>query len=185
MKVDQMAKLLLENGASLSDVRRFGRKEFAKTIRETGSVLVNQEKKRILTPTMKGRFARAYSWLYDGIGAMAHYAYQEARYDEIKNKIQTVTKGKEIEYWDKEDGGDTGLSIDMAVEFLTHDICYMSFVFGYLFGEAFQVPNNEDLAVIRSLIKEKELFPYVPRIPLEKSAWQKPKGMIEEVTTRG
>jgi hypothetical protein len=154
MKNEEIVKNLLDNGASRADLKRFGRKEFSKVIEKLESEKSNKDlDERVKHPSnIKGRFSLAFSLLYyAGVSDLSNYVSEETKYRERWENLQRALKGRK-----------DAVDLYMDVEFLVGETLYMSFVLGYLFGESYQVRDNEHLQVIRDLIKEKGLFPIFP-----------------------
>lgn len=152
MKLQEMVKTLLDKGASRNDLGRFGRKEFSKTIEKLYCEKLRNNPHKL---TLRGYFSMAHSELYyAGCGDLTNYVRKETKYDERHKKIEKALGRKQ--------NGDS-VSLYMDIEFLVQETMDMSFVFGYLFGESYQMRDSESLQVIRDLIKDKQLLPVFPR----------------------
>jgi hypothetical protein len=146
----EMIKTLLDNGASRNDLGRFGRKEISKTIEKLYIEKIKSDPRKL---TLKGHFGLAHSELYyAGCGDLTSYVRRETKYHERWENLQKGLKGRK-----------NAVDLYMDVEFLVRETMEMSFVFGYLFGESYQIRDSESLQTIRNLIKEKELLPVFPR----------------------
>jgi hypothetical protein len=152
MKLQEMVKTLLDKGASRNDLGRFGRKEFSKTIEKL-------YREKILTDpnigklTLEGHFSMAHSELYyAGCGDLTNYIRKETKYNERWENLKKALRGRK-----------DNVQLYMDVEFLVRETMEMSFVFGYLFGESYQLRDSESLQTIRSLIKDKQLLPVFSR----------------------
>lgn len=152
MKIQEMVKNLLDNGASKTDLRKFGRKEFSKTIEK---MYWEKLKNAPHGLTLKGHFSMAHSELYHaGCGDLTNYVREETKYEERWEILKKALRRKE---------NAEGHNLYMDIEFLVRETMEISFVFGYLFGEDYQMRDSESLQMIRNLIKEKQLLPVFSR----------------------
>lgn len=153
MKNEEIVKSLLDNGASKADLIRFGKKEFSKVIDKLDLEKLHKDiDEKIKHPAIKGRFEYAYSLLYyAGLSDLSNYVREETKYQERWENLQKALRGRK-----------DAVDLYMDVEFLVSQTQTMSFVLGYLFGESYQIRDNEHIQAIRDLIKEKELFPIFP-----------------------